>query len=46
MLKHRRCPHCGYDLSNLPTDPEDGVTGCPECGCAWMLEEKPEGLKA
>ncbi len=38
MIKHLRCPHCGYDLRMLPTDPEDGVTVCPECGCAWRLE--------
>ena len=37
MLKHFRCPHCGYDLRLLPTAPEDGATVCPECGCAWML---------
>ena len=37
MLKHLRCPHCGYDLRLLPTDPTDGVTVCPECGCAWRL---------
>ena len=37
MLKHLRCPHCGYDLRLLPTDPKDGVTVCPECGCAWRL---------
>lgn len=38
MLDHRHCPHCGYDLRGLPRNPEDGVTVCPECGCAWMLE--------
>jgi hypothetical protein len=37
MLKHARCPHCGYDLRGLPTDAADGVTICPECGCAWKL---------
>jgi hypothetical protein len=37
MLRHRRCPHCGYDLRMLPTDPEDEATVCPECGCAWRL---------
>ena len=41
MLKHLRCPHCGYDLRLLPTAPEDGATVCPECGCAWMLHETP-----
>jgi hypothetical protein len=38
MLKYARCPHCGYDLRLLPTDPGDGATVCPECGCAWKLE--------
>ena len=40
MLQHLRCPHCGYDLRMLPTDPDDGATVCPECGCAWRLESK------
>ena len=39
MLQHRRCPHCGYDLRMLPTDPKDGATVCPECGCAWRLDD-------
>jgi hypothetical protein len=39
MLKHRRCPHCGYDLRGLPTDPGDQVTICPECGSAWRFAE-------
>jgi len=39
MLKHRRCPHCGYDLRNLPVEDSDGATICPECGCAWILDE-------
>ena len=39
MLKHRRCPHCGYDLRLLPVAPADGTTVCPECGCAWKLAE-------
>ena len=37
MLKYLRCPHCGYDIRGLPTDPSDGATICPECGCAWRL---------
>jgi hypothetical protein len=37
MLKHFRCPHCGYDLRRLPADPADGATTCPECGCSWRL---------
>ena len=39
MLKHRRCPHCCYDLRLLPTDPTDGATVCPECGCAWLIDD-------
>ena len=39
MLKYLRCPHCGYDLRMLPVDPDDGATVCPECGCAWKLDE-------
>lgn len=39
MLAHRRCPHCGYDLTGLPLDADDAATVCPECGCAWMLKE-------
>jgi len=38
MLKHLRCPHCGYDIRELPTAPEDNATVCPECGCAWILD--------
>jgi hypothetical protein len=37
MLDHRHCPHCGYDIRGLSTDPSDGATVCPECGCAWRL---------
>jgi hypothetical protein len=36
MLAHARCPHCGYDIKGLPTE-QDGLTLCPECGCAWSL---------
>lgn len=43
MLKYSRCPHCGYDLRLLPTDPSDGATVCPECGCAWRLQRDAEG---
>ena len=39
MLKHLRCPSCGYDIRGLPTDAKDGATVCPECGCAWRLDE-------
>ena len=38
MLKHLRCPHCGYDIRGLPVDSQDDATVCPECGCAWVLE--------
>ncbi len=39
LLKHRCCPHCGYGLRGLPVDPVDGATICPECACAWKLDE-------
>lgn len=39
LLSHRRCPHCGYDLRGLPTDPSDDTTVCPECGCAWVIDD-------
>lgn len=39
LLRRRRCPHCGYDLRGLAVDANDGATVCPECGCAWMLEQ-------
>jgi hypothetical protein len=42
MLKHTRCPHCGYDLRMLPVDPVDRATVCPECGCAWLLESSTQ----
>lgn len=38
MLRHVRCPHCGYDLRLLPADSKDGATVCPECGSAWKLD--------
>jgi len=39
LLNHRRCPHCGYDLRGLPTTPSDNTTVCPECGCAWVIDD-------
>jgi len=39
MLKYARCPHCAYDLRFLSRDDDDGATVCPECGCAWHLEQ-------
>ena len=39
MLKHRRCPHCGYDLRGLAASPRENATACPECGCAWWLDD-------
>lgn len=44
MLRHRRCPHCGYGLDGLPVCADDGATVCPECACAWTLEEDPAGI--
>jgi hypothetical protein len=41
MLKHGRCPHCGYNLKGLPPDEQDGATVCSECGCAWNLASPP-----
>ena len=42
MLAHHHCPHCGYDIRGLSADPGDGVTVCPECGCAWQVPSKAE----
>jgi len=39
LLRHIRCAHCGYDIHGLPVSCEDGATVCPECGCAWMLDD-------
>ncbi len=39
MLKHGRCPHCGYDLHGSVADPADSATVCPECGCAWIVAD-------
>lgn len=39
LLKHRRCPQCGYSLIGLPVDPADGATVCPECAAAWRLDD-------
>jgi hypothetical protein len=35
MFRRQRCLHCGYSLRDLPFDPTDGLSVCPECGCAW-----------
>ncbi len=43
LLKHSRCPHCGYSLRGLPKDTDDGATVCCECGCAWRLDRGEEG---
>ncbi len=37
LLAARHCPHCGYNLRDLPPDPVDNATVCPECGCAWPI---------
>ena len=39
MLKHLRCPHCGYDLRGQPADRSDGASVCPECGHAWKVSQ-------
>jgi hypothetical protein len=39
MLKHRRCPHCGYDLRGTPPA-ADGASVCSECGCAWLMSDE------
>lgn len=46
LLRHRRCPHCGYDLSGLPADTRDDATVCPECACAWRLGDETAVLPA
>ncbi|MHC4826042.1 MAG: hypothetical protein ACYTEY_05735 [Planctomycetota bacterium] len=46
MIKHRRCPHCGYSLKGLPVDPSDGATVCPECACAWRLDDPKLAARA
>jgi len=43
MLRHRHCPHCGYDIHGLPAEEADGTTVCPECGCAWRLSPDSDG---
>ncbi|MHC5113914.1 MAG: hypothetical protein ACYTGP_05745 [Planctomycetota bacterium] len=40
MLRHERCPHCGYGLTGVPRG-ADGATVCPECECAWPLGDVP-----
>lgn len=39
LLKYLRCPHCGYSLQGLSVDATDGATVCPECACAWKLDD-------
>ena len=46
MIKFRRCPHCGYSLQGLPVDPNDGATVCPECACAWRLDDPTLAARA
>jgi hypothetical protein len=46
MLKYRHCPHCGYDIHDLPTNSADGSTMCPECGCTWLLLVPEDGAQA
>jgi len=46
MIKHRRCPRCGYSLQGLSVDPADGATVCPECACAWRLDDPKFAARA
>jgi hypothetical protein len=46
LIKFRRCPHCGYSLQGLPVDPTDGATVCPECACAWRLDDPTLAARA
>ncbi len=39
LLDRQRCPHCGYNLDGLASEPDDGATVCPECASAWKLDE-------
>ena len=39
LLKYRHCPHCAYDIRGLPTHEATGTTICPECGCAWHIND-------
>lgn len=39
LLERKRCPHCGYNLAGLETDPDDAATVCPECASVWKLDE-------
>ena len=42
MLRHQRCPHCGYGLTGVPAH-DDGTTVCPECACAWRIASDADG---
>jgi hypothetical protein len=46
LISFRRCPHCGYSLQGLPVDPSDGATVCPECACAWRLDDPKLAARA
>ncbi|MHC5025108.1 MAG: hypothetical protein ACYTGG_14590 [Planctomycetota bacterium] len=46
LLERRRCAHCGYNLAGLETDAEDGAIVCPECACAWKLDEASVSSRA
>ena len=39
ILEHRNCPHCGYNIQELPSDSADGASVRPECGCVWGLND-------
>jgi hypothetical protein len=42
MLRHQRCPHCGYGLTGVPAN-DDGTTTCPECACVWPRAADADG---
>lgn len=35
MLRYKRCPCCGYNLTGLQPDSDDRAIVCAECGHAW-----------
>ncbi|GMV27733.1 MAG: hypothetical protein AMXMBFR58_37640 [Phycisphaerae bacterium] len=37
LLRHGRCPHCGYGIAGVPVDAGTGHTICPECSSAWHV---------
>lgn len=37
-LARGRCPACGTAIAQVEPE-EDGCRVCPECGCAWRIDE-------